>query len=111
MPQCMQSFITVQYSACPAANKHSGAQVHIPPLLPRTFLHFFFLNFNLKIMSSLLTKCLWYFLLVAKLAVAPPVALPTIRICLEANEYRESFHVFPKMYITPEVLCLLLHRY
>ena len=51
-------------------------------------------------MSSLITKLVWYSLLVAKLVVAPPEVLESVRVCLEANEFRESFHLFPKVYVS-----------
>ena len=51
----------------------------------------FHLHFNSEIMSFLILKLGWYFLLVAELVVAPPEA---IRVCLEANEFRELFHIY-----------------
>lgn len=53
-------------------------------------------------MSSLITKLVWYSLLAAELVVAPTELLESVRVCLEASEFRELFHLFPKLYNNPK---------
>jgi len=41
-------------------------------------------------MSTLIILWIWFLVLVAELVVAPPIAIvPAVRVCLEANEFRE----------------------